>query len=68
MSTTAKLMLLLVARGVRDSFMGILKLHRLDEDVHDESTSSSSRKDEPLSALARRRSEHLKHTERKHDR
>ncbi|KAK2187245.1 hypothetical protein NP493_172g03080 [Ridgeia piscesae] len=67
MSTTAKLMLLLVARGVRDSFMGILKLHRLDEDVHDESTSSSSRKDEPLSALARRRSEHLKHTERKHD-
>ena len=61
-------MLLLMARGVRDSVMGALKVHHLDQDIHDESASNTSRKDEPLSALARRRSEHLKHTERKRDR
>ena len=68
MSASAKLMLLLMARGVRDSVMGALKVHRLDQDVRDEPTTDSDRRDEPLSALARRRFDQLRHTERKQDR
>ena len=68
MSASAKLMVWLIARGVRDSVMGALKVHRLDQDVRDEPTSDSTRRDEPLSALARRRFDHLRHTERKQNR